>query len=77
GQAVSNLVVHGAADRIQGLTGWLSNRLLISVNNTDVDCLKGVMNNRPREDFINLLVGAQGPLFKLGKVDWTWDKKKN
>jgi hypothetical protein len=76
GQAVSNLVVHGAADRIQGLTGWLSNRLLISVNNTDVDCLKGVMNNRPREDFINLLVGAQGPLFKLGKADWTWNNKK-
>ena len=77
GQAVSNLVVHGAAHRIQGLTGWLSNRLLIPVNNTDIDCLKGVMNVRPRDNFINLLVGAHGPLFKLGKVDWTWDKNRS
>ena len=73
---VANIVVHGAADCILGLTNWLSERLSISVTKTTGDCLEGVMSDRPRADFINLLTGAQGPLFKIGKVDWTWDKNK-
>jgi hypothetical protein len=72
---VGNIVVHGTGDRIKGLATWLSNRSSIPVNNAALDCIEGAMVH-PSADLLNLLSGAQGPLFKIGKTNWTWDKNK-